>query len=227
MLVSKRMIAVALSLGLVAGALAMPAEAAKKKKKAPKPVETVLYMHGEQNFGEVDGAMWFADGTSPESPMTLDGVAPEGSSAKSQAIGSPVWNSKCTGLPLGFPTFTGKLEGTITGDVKLLANFQGIPQAGVARIWADVGAFQACNDDYIEPNAEIEFEATSGEVEIVFEQVEIPAMASIMVEILIPQRAAPTPRLLYDAESAASRLEFGCIPPKGAKACVVTEEAEE
>ena len=228
MLVSRRTIAAMLAMGLVAGAMAMPADAAKKKrkKKKPKPVATVMYMHGQQSFGEVDGAIWLANGSSPESPMTLDGVEPEGSSAKSQAIGSPAFNSNCTGLPSGFPTFTGAFEGTITGDVKLIANFDGAA-AAVARIWADVGAFQACNEEYIEPNAEVEFDAESGEVEIVFEGVNIPATSSLMVEILIPERAAPMPRLQYDAESAATRLEFGCFPPKGAKTCVPEAEAEE
>lgn len=226
--VSRRMIAVVLAMGLLGGAMTMPADAAKKKKKKkPKPVATVLYMHGEQNFGEIDGALWLAGGSPPESPMTIDGAEPEGSSAKSQAIGSPAFNSECTGLPSGFPTFTGAFEGTITGDIKLIANFDGAA-AAVARIWADVGAFQACNDDYIQPNAEVEFEAESGEVEIVFEGVNIPATSSLMVEILRPEvPAAPMPRLQYDAESAATRLEFGCFPPKGAKTCVPEAEAEE
>lgn len=44
----KRAIAVALSLGLLAGAFAMPAEAKKKKKKAV-PVETKFFMHWDDD----------------------------------------------------------------------------------------------------------------------------------------------------------------------------------
>lgn len=46
----KKAIAVALSLGLLAGALVMPAEAAKKKKKKKlTPVETKFYMHWDDD----------------------------------------------------------------------------------------------------------------------------------------------------------------------------------
>jgi len=48
MLVSRRTIAAMLAMGLVAGAMAMPADAAKKKrkKKKPKPVATTVFMEG-------------------------------------------------------------------------------------------------------------------------------------------------------------------------------------
>ncbi|MGH2757403.1 MAG: hypothetical protein ACRDI3_06410 [Actinomycetota bacterium] len=217
----RRSLVLVLVMTLCMGSFAA-AEAAKKKKKKkpPKPVATTLYMHGQQTLGEIDGAMWLADGSPPESPMTVDGVEPEGSSSKSQAIGSPAFNSQCTGLPVGFPTFTGQLTGTISGDAKLIAYFNGSSGTAEARIWVDVGAFQACNDDYIEPHAMVEFEAASGEVEIPFTGVNIPAQATIMIEFVIPERSAPNPRLQYDSTDTLTRFEFGCFPPAGAKSCV-------
>lgn len=208
----KRFLSVTLMLALVFGAFsAVPAQA--KKKKKPKPVETTLFMHGVAPLGEIDGAVWLAE-QSPESPMTLDAVEPEGGIAKSMAIGSPIWNSECTGLPLGFPTFTGPLSGTISGDAKMNVSFQGPAQAAVARIWVDIGAFQFCNDEYVEPHALVEFEAASGEVEIVFEDLKIPASSSIMIEILATG-PTPNPRLQYDSTGTPSSFTFGCIPASG------------
>ncbi len=210
----KKTLSIALGVALVLGAMAAaPAQAGKKKKA--KPVAMTYFMHGQAPFGEVDGAQWLADGSSPQSPLTLDATEPEGSNAKSMAIGSPVWNSACTGLPLGFPTFSGELAGTIVGDATLKVSFQGAPQSGVARIWADVGAFQACNDEYIEPAAEVPFDAGSGELEIKFEGLKLAATGSIMIELLVPERAAPTTRLQYDATGAPSSFTFNCIPASG------------
>lgn len=214
----RKILSVTVMLALVFGAFASaPAQAAKKKKK-PKPVETTLFMHGQAPLGEIDGAVWLADGfpePSQESPMTLDAVEPDGGSSKSMAIGSPVFNSQCTGLPSGFPTFTGPLSGTITGDAKMNVSFQGPGANAVARIWVDIGAFQFCNDEYVEPHAQVEFEAASGEVEIVFEDLDLTASSSIMIEILVVGRAAPTPRLQYDSTGAPSSFTFGCIPASG------------
>ena len=53
----KRMLVVGLAAGLVAGALAMPADAKKTKKPAAAaPVATTMYMHGPSPLGEADGA---------------------------------------------------------------------------------------------------------------------------------------------------------------------------
>ncbi|MDQ3878432.1 MAG: hypothetical protein M3290_08820, partial [Actinomycetota bacterium] len=72
----KRTLVVLVTVGLIATALAVPAQA----KKA-KPVATTLYAHGPSQLGEVDGAQWFSDavgGGGGESPLTLDATAPTG-----------------------------------------------------------------------------------------------------------------------------------------------------
>jgi hypothetical protein len=221
----RKMLVVGLAAGVVAGALVMPAQAKKKKPKPPPPVATTMFMHGPSPIGELDGAQWLADGSSPESPMTLDGVAPTGGQSKSQAYFSPALNDQCTGLPAAFPTFTGKLIGTIVGDAKLTLHFMSAPATIKARIWADIGAFTMCNDDYVEPVAEVDVEIPAGQskVEVVFPGLNLPATASIMIEVLAPSGTdwgAQVGRLLYDSTTTDSKIEFGCIPPSGATSCL-------
>jgi len=222
----RRSLILVLVMSLCLGSFAVAeAKKKKKKKKGPKTVATTLFMHGQSPYGEMDGVQWFASQSPPESPMTVDAVEPDGST-KSMAIGSPTWNSNCTGLPLGFPTFTGQFSGTITGDAKLIAHFDGSSGTAEARVWVDVGAFQACNDDYIEPHAMAEFEAASGEVEIPLTGLNITGASTIMIEFVIPGRSAPMPRLQYDSGDAPTRFEFSCLPPAGATTCVPEPEGE-
>lgn len=214
----KRYLVIAVVLGLVAGSLAGPATAAKKKKKAAKPVATTMYMHGENPLGELDGVQWFNDGAGSRSTMTLDGEEPSGST-KSMNFFAPVLNDQCTGLPLAFPTFDGDMVGTIKGDAKMFLNFASAPGEIVARIWADVPVF-SCNDGYIEPDSEVlvDVPAGSNEVEVVFEDLDLKVNAWVLVEVLAlsgTDYRGQVGRLLYDSPDAPSRLEFKCIPASG------------
>ena len=220
----RKLLIVGLAAGVVAGALVMPAHA-KKKKKPPPPVATTMFMHGPSPIGEVDGAQWLADGSAAQSPMTLDGVAPTGGQAKSQAYFSPALNDQCTGLPAAFPTFTGNLTGTIVGDAKLTLHFLRAPATIKARIWVDIGAFTMCNDAYVEPASEVDVEIPGGQskVEVVFPGLNLPATASVMIEVLAlsgPDWGGQVGRLLYDSTTTDSKIEFGCIPPSGAASCI-------
>lgn len=216
----KRAFVVALSLALMAGALTPAADAAKRKKKKPKSVATALFMHGQSQFGEVDGAQWAADGFGPESPMTLDANKPAAGQPKSMNYFNPLLNDQCTGLPTGFPTFTGKLAGTIVGDAKMTLHFLSAPATIKARIWADIGAFTACNDNYVEPASEVDVNVAPGQssVEVVFPGLNLPATSSIMIEILAysgRDYKGQVGRLLYDSASAPSGITFDCIPASG------------
>lgn len=207
--------------GLVAGMVVSPATAGKKKKKA-KPVATTLYFHGSAPFGEADGVQWFADGTGTP-PGTLTPDEPTDAQPKSQNFFSPALNDQCTGLPLAFPTFQGSLEGKIVGDVKLFANFLSAPATVTARLWTDVPVF-SCNEAYVEPASEVQVDVPPGnnEVEIVFEDLDLPSQAWVLVEILAPSGTdyrGQVGRLLYDSTSAATRLEFQCVPSSGSS-CV-------
>lgn len=215
---TRKLVVLAVLSALVAGMVALPAEAAKKKK--PKPVVTTLYMHGSAPIGEADGVQWFADGAGPQSPMTLDGVEPSGGATKSMNFFSPALNDQCTGLPLAFPTFTGPLVGTITGDAKMTLHFASAPANIKARIWADIGAFSACNDAYVPPASEIDIAVPGGQstVEATFEGLNLTATQFVMIEILSlsgTDWGGNSGRLLYDSTSAPTSIEFGCIPASG------------
>ncbi|MDQ3957670.1 MAG: hypothetical protein M3273_05035 [Actinomycetota bacterium] len=213
----KKFVIVGLAAGLVAASLAGPAVA----KKKPKPVPVTMYMHGAQPLGEIDGAQWAADGFGAKSYTTLDTTEPSGAQPKSQFYGNPALNDQCSGLPLGFPTFTGDFAGTIVGDAKLTIHTAGAPGKIIARIWGDVGAFTACNDAYIPPTSEIEVDvpAGQGEVEAVFPGLNLKASTMILIEILTPSgtdaAGRPVGRLLYDSTATPSRIEFSCIPASG------------
>lgn len=211
----KKTLIVALSLGLVMGALAAPATA--KKKKA-KPVATTMFAHGPSQFGEVDGVQWLADGAG-KPPLTLDATAPGAGTPKSMNFFSPLLNSKCTGLPLAFPTFQGDLAGTIVGDVKMTAYFLSAPGTIKARLWTDVPNF-SCNDGYVEPASEVDVTVPAGrnEVEIVFPGLNQKAGSWVLIELLAPSGGnyrGQVGRLLYDSADAATRLEFNCLPASG------------
>lgn len=217
----KKLLTLALVLGLLGAAVGSPAVAAKKKKK--KPVQTTLYMHGQAPFGEIDGAQWTADGFGPQSPMTLDAEEPTDPAPKSMNYFSPALNDQCTGLPLAFPTFTGPLAGTIVGDAKMTLHFASAPATIKARIWADVGAFSQCNDNYIEPASEVDVEVPAGSnaVEVEFKKLKLKSTSFIMIEILAlsgTDYRGQVGRLLYDSSSAPTSITFGCVPAKG-KSC--------
>lgn len=211
----KRTLVMLIAVGLVAGALVVPAEA----KKA-KPVATTLYAHGPSALGEIDGAQWAADGFSPTSPLTLDATAPTDSTPKSMNFFNPALNDECTGLPTGFPTFSANLSGTIVGDAHLTAYFVSAPATIKARIWGDMGAFTACNDAYVAPASEVDVDVPAGQnaVDITFPGLKLKATQSILVEILAPSGTdykGQVGRLLYDSTASATSLKFNCIPASG------------
>jgi hypothetical protein len=217
----KKYLALLLVATLAFGIAGGSAAAKKKKKKKAKPVETTLYMHGPSQFGEVDGVEWFAGGGAGMSPLTLDTNEPGAGQPKSMNYFSPPFNDQCTGLPLAFPTFNGDVTGTIVGDATLKLNFLSAPATGVlARIWADVPPFSACNDAYIEPASEVAFDIPAGrnEVEVVFEDLNLKSQSFVLIEVLAMSGAdwrGQTGRLLYDSADAASSFTFNCLPAKG------------
>lgn len=216
----RKSIAVALSLGLLAGALALPAEAAKKKKA--KPVKTTLYMHGDLPVGDL--AEWI-EGASGGTHNQMDTTEPAAGPPKSHSYTLfPVGNTQCAGNEL-FPSWEGKVTGTIVGEMKLYANTLALPSTVIARVWVDV-PFGSCTsstagvDNFVEPIAEVEAEVPAGsnEVEIVFEKLKVPATFNVIIE-LHQTNPANQGRVLYDSADFPTRVEFDCIPPKGEKAC--------
>lgn len=219
----KKVLITLIAASLVAGALAAPAAAGKKKKKpkGPAPVATTFYMHGSHPLGELDGAQWLADtlqGAAAE-PMKMDGTPPSGTQTKSQNVFSPALNDQCSGLPIAFPTWQGAMSGTITGDAKLTAHFLSAPGTILVRMWSDVAVF-TCNDAYPEPFAEAEIQLPSGQgaVEVMFEDLNVPVTAHVIVEIVAlsgTDYKGQIGRVLYDSTSAETKFEFLCVPASG------------
>ncbi len=183
-----------------------PAHAAKKS------VKTTMYLHGYSQFGDLDGVDNFANGTPP---MPMDGNEPPDGPPKSMRNGTPGLNTRCSGLPLGFPTWQGNFSGTIVGDAKLTLHFVSPPTRITARLWTDTPVF-SCNDSYIEPASEVVVEVPPGhsEVEVVFPKLKLKGTANIMIELLSSGTGSQG-RVFYDSTDMASNLSFKCIPVKG------------
>ena len=207
------------AVGIVVCSLAASAAVAAGKKKA-KPVLTTMYAHGPSQVGEIDGAMWVASVFPTTSPLTLDAEEPPGELAKSQSIATPAINSQCTGTPIANPVFEGRLQGKITGDLKLVAHFLSAPGTITARLWTDIPIF-GCNDAYTQPDAiaEVTLPSGQGEVEAVFADLNLVAKSQITIQILaedvVNGYEGQVGRLLYDSTDAPTRLEFKCIPARG------------
>lgn len=217
----KKAIAVALSLGLLTGALAMPAQAGKKKKA--KPVQTTLFMHGDVPVGDL---LEWIEGVSGGTHNKMDTTEPAAGPPKSHSYTlDGIGNTQCTGNEL-FPSWEGQVAGTIVGDLKLYANTLAPPSKVIARVWVDV-PFGSCSsslagvDDFVDPIAEQEVDVPAGanELEIVFENLKVPAQMNLIV--MLHQQGAPQNqgRVLYDSPDFPTRVVFDCIPPKGEKAC--------
>jgi hypothetical protein len=223
----RRLLVVGLVSVLVAGALALPAAAQKKRAK---PVASTLYFEGTETVGETESMAIVADGylgLSPDEPG--DGTA------KSKGLLNYVRgpNHDCAGNSL-WPVYVGKLNGKVTGEMKVIFHSVSTPGEVVVRVWPDVMSQMCTNEalgafDYPEPAAELRLPvpAGQGEIEAVFEKVNFTATASLMVQISPAKESTPAGsvfpplvgRVLYGSSSAPSRVEFKCVPRSG-KTCI-------
>lgn len=213
----KRMFVILTSLGLIAGALAMPAQA----KKA-KPVSTTLYLHGSAPVG--DGAE-FVNYVANSTPMAMDTTKPTSPVPSSMSFSVPVGNDQCTGNPL-MPSWQALgVSGRIVGDATWDLHFVSPPSSVTARIWVDTG-FSSCTSsntgatDYVEPlqTVDVTVPAGSNEVKVPFKNLNVPVTANIIVE-LVQTSPANQGRVLYDGAGFESNLQFNCIPAAGATSC--------
>lgn len=223
----RKFIVIGLVVGLVAGALALPA-AAKKKKKA-KPVATTLYFEGNETIGETESFTLIADGYLALTPEEPGDGTPKSKQLTNYVRGP---NNQCAGNSL-WPVYVGELSGKVQGEMKVVFHTASTPGEVLVRVWPDVMS-QMCTQetlgafDYPEPAAEMTVAVPPGpgEVEAVFEDVNFEAVAGLMVQISpvvmdTPAGSVFPPlvgRVLYGASSTPSRIEFGCIPASG-KSC--------
>jgi hypothetical protein len=206
---SKRLIAVGLAAGLMAGVIAMPAEAAKKKKK---PVPTTMFLDGTSQWGEEDQ---IANGTY----LKLTGAAGDGEKSMMlpNYVGGP--NTECAGNSL-MPVFVGGVSGRVVGDLKITFDAMSTPASQVEiRVWPDLSA-QACNESYVPPfgTTTVAMPDGSGTVEATIEGLDFTAQAGMMIQIT-PILGGPPAygRVFYGTD--ASKIEFSCVPTSG-KSCV-------
>ena len=214
----KKMIAVAVSLGLMAAALAVaPAQAGKKKA-----VKTTLYLHGTQPAGELElpdtwvNSLWFPMDTTEPS-----GAAPK-STFVTNYVGGP--NTACSGNGL-LPTWKGQLAGAVKGDLTVTLNTVATPATSLnVELFPDGSG--GCESDlgstgYAPPAAAQTVDLAPGPAvtEITFEDVNFKAGAWLVMMLSIGD--APHPgqvRVLYDAPGYDSKIEFKCTPLEG-KTC--------
>ncbi|MEA2452671.1 MAG: hypothetical protein QOG04_1381 [Actinomycetota bacterium] len=210
----KRLVVLAMIVGLMAGSL-VHAEA-----KAPKPTKVTMYLHGTEMLGEVDMGNNFGAAYNKMDTTKPDGAAPK-SWGLSAWRGTP-WND-CAGMFI-LPVWTSGLTGTVKGDIKISLYSINGPRAVEVQIWADVGS-QACasNDTstgtYPEPTVStvVDLAPGAGLTEATIEDVNFKAHGIVMLQL---RPTGPNPgRLLYDAADYASSIQFTCIPSSG-RSCV-------
>ena len=212
----KRFLTILLVLGLVASVFAVPAGA---KKKA-KPVATTLFFHGHSPVGEpdgLDGAL--AGAVTGTGYATMDTAEPSGPAPKSMTVVSYVGgpNTSCGGSFLS-PVWVGKMAGTVVGDVKVTFDAISTPGGKVdVQLYPDLQAF-ACD---LTPAAQVRVDlpAGSGRVEAIIEDVKVPVIGSLMVQVTPVIDSAFMSRVLYDSPEYPSKVELSCIPSAGAKTC--------
>lgn len=193
---------------------------------APKATPVTMFMHGPTAVGEVDSAGWLLDLFPPQSPFTLDTTPPTGTTDKSMSYTS-VFNDQCTGQPF-YPTYQGKLAGTLSGDLTLSLHFLSAPAKLTAQVWVDTKLYGCdTNLEYVPPHSKVQFDVPAGQSSV---KVTIPALTGkkrsvrtgITVMILAPQvprYEGQVGRLRYDSAAYPSSVTFSCVPKKPAKSC--------
>jgi hypothetical protein len=225
----KRSLIIFLVLGLIAGLMSGGATAAKRKKKKAKPVKTVLYFHGNEVVGESESMGAVADNPLPMTPAKPSGAEPK---SKQITNGVVTPNGQCANNNL-FPNWSGKVSGTVTGDVKVTFNAVSSPGNVLVRVWPDILALMCTSDlggstDYPKPAGEavVALPNGTGEVTAVLKNVKAKAIGSLLVQISPVSMETPAgrdvfppsfARALYDTPDLDSRIEFMCIPAKGKK----------
>lgn len=223
----KRVLSIGLGLGLLAASLAGPALAGRKKHN--RLINTTLYARAAYPLGEVERLLWETPSmpcrTNAPFPVLVD-AKPDGAIAKSHAIFTVATGSDQSIGPAPIrrnPIFEGSLKGTIRGDVRLVIHVAGTRYPSLeARLWTDP-KWSGCAPA-VEPEALTSFNVDldgKAETEAVFEDVDLKARSSIVVEVRAPSlnNGHGVSRLLYDAADSLTRVIFSCAPPKGKKTC--------
>jgi hypothetical protein len=205
----KRSLVLLLTLGLVAGALSVPAHA-----KA-KPVTTTLYLHGGQPAGEME----LPDTWTSAAWLMMDTTKPTAATPKSMFVTNYLAgpNTTCSGNGL-VPTWRGMMSGTVTGTLTITLHTVGSP---AAQLQADVfpdgnGGCESTlgSTGYTPPVATgtAAVPPGPGTTTFTFKNVKFKAAASLVIMLSIPGAPANPyqVRVLYDGAGFESNVQFSC-----------------
>ena len=212
----KKILVAALAVGLVAGSLAAPSFAGKKKKT--KAVTQTLYFHGNQPAGEaeinetwLDGILHKMDTTEPSGTMKSQFVT--------NYVGGP--NTNCSGNGL-LPVWKGDLVGNVSGDLKIELHTLASPGSTlVASLYPDASG--GCNESAQPFAAQETVDVAPGQsvTEIVFKKVKFQSFGSLAIQFHMAPTTAGQVRILYDSADTPSSVTLTCTPTSG-KVCAPT-----
>lgn len=205
----KRTLVALVSLGMLAGAVAAPAQAKAKLAK------TTFYLHGSQPAGEAElpdtwvGATW----------MTMDATKPTAPTPKSMFVTNYMAgpNTACSGNGL-LPTWKGAMTGSVKGTLTITLHTVGSP---AAKLQADVypDGNGGCDSDlgstgYSPPIATgvQDVPPGPGTTTFTFKNVKFKTAASLVIMLSIPGSPANPyqVRVLYDGAGFESNVSFTC-----------------
>jgi hypothetical protein len=216
----RKALAVVVAAVLIAGLIGAPASAQRKRQR-PKPVDTTLYLHGEDQFGEMSLLdQWLDNALHHMGPDE-----PEGTSSKSQFVTNYVVgpNTRCDGNGLLGTVWRGELTGRVRRNVKLTLHTAATPGASLRiGLFPDGAGTCAPMGEEGPPAAALEdvaIEPGQNETEVVFRRVNFRAIRTLVLQIgSVPQSPGQV-RIFYDSETHPSALEFKCIPPRRGRSC--------
>ena len=196
-----------------------PAVAGKKSKKKPRTVKTSLYLHGRYQVGDgTENASSIAE----LAPMSMDSTTPTSPAPKSTNYWSLVHDVECNGT-FFFPVWGASVQGTIVDKITATLHFVGPASGATVRIWSDA-SYGTCTENYVQPivHEVIAIPAGQSEVKVTLAGLgKVKVGGNLLLEVAQSAFGDPTHhgRILYDSPMSPSRLEFSCLPAKGAKSC--------
>lgn len=210
----KKTLVVACVASLVVEALAVPGEAARKKKK-PKPV--TFYLHGTEQLGEVE----LQENWLNNNPMRMDQEKPQGpgkSRFTTNYVVGP--NEECSGNGL-YPLWYGDLKGKVKGPIKITLFTAATPAAELAlELFPD--ATGGCNSDaagtmdYVPPAASTTVSVPPGPGEVVatIKKANFKVGARLALQVRVAEQGPMNPdqvRLFYDSEESPASVKLNVL----------------
>lgn len=205
----RRALIIALAAGLVAGSLAGPAVAQKKKKKPKKPAAVELFLHGRGPVTEAYMHETWLD----SNWMSMDNKKPTAAQPSSMFVtnyvGGP--NTNCDGnglLPVWKGDFAGKFKGNVTVKLHTIAT----PAASMnVALYADPTGTCSSAATGSEAPPPVATEAVAvpsgpGVTEVTFKGVSFASIGSLALQLHMVGPSPAQVRVLFDGASHPSSV---------------------